>query len=373
VLISDLRNPFYADLATGIEQVLRAEGHHMVLINDNGEPDEEMQAAETLVAMQVPGVILTPATAECPRMLRSNGVHVVCADRDVKGSGSPDVVASDNQAGAKELVAHLIGLGHRRIGLLIDETMWATGAGRLAGYRSAHDDAGIPVDPDLIVHTSFDAEDAAKKTAELLDTTELTALFCANNVLAQGALSVLQHRRVRIPRQLSLASYDDVPWMSLVHPAMTTVDQHSVEMGRTCARLVLARIRDELPARRRIVRVPPQLVLRGSTAPPRWLHATKSGVEVTAGRDRTRSALTGSGRRTYRAALATMSSSSHAGEENTGARHAGHETGPGSRRRRYEAGGRRGPPGWGHRLLPAGPDPGGRGPGQDRRTHIATG
>jgi LacI family transcriptional regulator len=269
VLISDLRNPFYADLATGIEQVLRAEGHHMVLINDNGEPDEEMQAAETLVAMQVPGVILTPATAECPRMLRSNGVHVVCADRDVKGSGSPDVVASDNQAGAKELVAHLIGLGHRRIGLLIDETMWATGAGRLAGYRSAHDDAGIPVDPDLIVHTSFDAEDAAKKTAEVLDTTELTALFCANNVLAQGALSVLQHRRVRIPRQLSLASYDDVPWMSLVHPAMTTVDQHSVEMGRTCARLVLARIRDELPARRRIVRVPPQLVLRGSTAPPR--------------------------------------------------------------------------------------------------------
>jgi LacI family transcriptional regulator len=97
----------------------------------------------------------------------------------------------------------------------------------------------------------------------------MTALFCANNVLAQGALSVLQQRRVKIPRQLSLVSYDDVPWMSLVHPAMTTVDQHSVEMGRTCARLVLARIRDELPARRRIVRVPPELVLRASTGPPR--------------------------------------------------------------------------------------------------------
>jgi hypothetical protein len=68
VLISDLRNPFYADLATGIEQVLRAEGRHIVLINDSGEPDEEMQAAETLVAMRVPGVILTPATE-----LRSRG------------------------------------------------------------------------------------------------------------------------------------------------------------------------------------------------------------------------------------------------------------------------------------------------------------
>jgi LacI family transcriptional regulator, galactose operon repressor len=269
VLISDLRNPFYADLATGIEEVLRAEGHHMVLINDNGEPDEEMQAAETLVAMQVPGVILTPATAECPRMLRGNGVHVVCADRDIEGSGNPDVVASDNQAGAKQLVEHLIELGHRRIGLLIDETKWATGAGRLAGYRSAHEDAGVEVDQALIAHTSFDAEAAAKTTSELLDSTELSALFCANNVLAQGALTVLQQRRVKIPRRLSLASYDDVPWMSLVHPAVTTVDQHPVEMGRTCARLVLARVREELPARRRVVRVPPQLVLRGSTAPPR--------------------------------------------------------------------------------------------------------
>ena len=269
VLISDLRNPFYADLATGIEEVLRAEGHHMVLINDNAEPAEARQAADTLVAMQVPGVILTPATAEVPRMLRNNGVHVVCADRDIRGSGGPDVVASDNEAGAKQLVEHLIGLGHERIGLLIDETRWATGAGRLAGYRAAHAEAGLELDETLIAHTSFDAEAAAKTTAELLDSTELTALFCANNVLAQGALAMLQQRRLRIPSRISLASYDDVPWMSLVHPAVTTVDQHSVEMGRTCARLVLARIREELPARRRVVHVPPQLVVRGSTAAPR--------------------------------------------------------------------------------------------------------
>ena len=266
VLISDLRNPFYADLAAGIEEVLRSEGHQMVLVNDNGDAAEEMLAAETLLAMQVPGVIVTPVTAGCPKMLRDNGIHVVCADRELGRAGF-DLVISDNQAGARELTEHLIGLGHTRIGLLIDETKWSTGAGRLAGFRTAHADAGLELDEELVVFTSFDAEAARQTTRELLDGQDMTAIVSANNVLAQGALAELKDRRLEIPQRISLAAYDDVPWMSLVQPALTTVDQHTVELGRNCARLVLSRIRDELPARRRIIRVPPRLVIRGSTGP----------------------------------------------------------------------------------------------------------
>lgn len=266
VLISDLRNPFYADLAAGIEGVLRTEGYQMVLVNDNADPAEEMEAAETLLAMRVPGVIVTPVTAACPRILQDNGVHVVCADRELGRSGG-DVVLSDNKAGARELTEHLIGLGHTRIGLLIDETKWSTGAGRLAGFRAAHAAAGLELDEGLVAYTSFDAEAARRTTGGLLDAHRLTAILSANNVLAQGALAALKERRMRIPRQISLAAYDDVPWMSLVQPALTTVDQHTVELGRSCARLLIARIRSELPARRRIVRVPPRLVVRGSTGP----------------------------------------------------------------------------------------------------------
>ncbi|WP_041289746.1 LacI family DNA-binding transcriptional regulator [Kribbella flavida] len=266
VLISDLRNPFYADLAAGIEQELRAAEYQMVLVNDNGEPAEEMRAAETLLAMRVPGVIVTPVTAACPRVLQENGVHVVCADRELGRSGS-DVVLSDNKAGARALTEHLIGLGHTRIGLLIDETKWSTGAGRLAGFRAAHADHGLAVDEDLIAFTSFDADAAQQTTRRLLNEQDVTAVISANNVLAQGALAEIKERRLKVPRQLSLAAYDDVPWMSLVQPALTTVDQHTVELGRNCARLLLARIRGELPARRRILRVAPRLVVRGSTGP----------------------------------------------------------------------------------------------------------
>jgi LacI family transcriptional regulator len=266
VLISDLRNPFYADLAAGIEEVLRAEGYQMVLVNDSADPVEEMQAAETLLAMRVPGVIVTPVTAACPRMLQDNGVHVVCADRELGRSGS-DIVLSDNKAGARELTEHLIALGHTRIGLLIDETKWSTGAGRLAGFRAAHAAAGLTLDEDLVAYTSFDADAARRTTQALLNAHPVTAVVSANNVLAQGALAELKDRRLKIPQQISLAAYDDVPWMSLVQPTLTTVDQHSVDMGRSCARLLIARIREELPARRRIVRVPPRLVVRGSTGP----------------------------------------------------------------------------------------------------------
>lgn len=266
VLISDLRNPFYADLAAGIEEELRAAEYQMVLVNDNGDPEEEMRAAETLLAMRVPGVIVTPVTAACPRILQDNGVHVVCADRELGRSGS-DVVLSDNKAGARELTEHLIGLGHTRIGLLIDETKWSTGAGRLAGFRAAHADHGLEVDENLIAFTSFDADAAQQTTRRLLNEQHVTAIISANNVLAQGALAEIKDRRLKIPRQLSLAAYDDVPWMSLVQPALTTVDQHTVDLGRAGARLLLSRIRGELPARRRIVRVAPRMIVRGSTGP----------------------------------------------------------------------------------------------------------
>jgi LacI family transcriptional regulator len=266
VLISDLRNPFYADLAAGIEEVLRSEGHQMILVNDNGDPEEEMHAAETLLAMQVAGVIVTPVAAGCPKMLSENGIHVVCADRQLGRAGS-DAVLSDNKLGARELTEHLLSFGHERIGLLIDETKWSTGAGRLAGFRAAYEAAGLELDEDLIVYTSFDAEAARQTTSELLDQQHVTAILSANNVLAQGALAELKARKLKIPRQISLAAYDDVPWMSLVHPGITTVDQHTVDLGRSCAQLLLARIRDELPARRRVIRVAPRLVIRGSTGP----------------------------------------------------------------------------------------------------------
>jgi len=270
VLISDLRNPFYADLAAGVEQGLRSAGYHMILVNDDGQADEEMLAVQTFAAMRVAGVIVTPVSEKALDRLLQQGVHVVQADRRLSVAHG-DAVLGDNEAGAEALTRHLLDLGHRRIGLLLDETKWTSGAGRLAGYRAAHAAASVPVDEDLIVFTSFDAAAAGTTAGMLLDRrSDMTALFACNNLLAEGVFAEFQRRGLRLPDELSLAAYDDVPWMSMVRPSVTTVSQHTFEMGRRCAEVLLARLSGQhAPDRPQVVRLEPALHVRDSTAPPR--------------------------------------------------------------------------------------------------------
>lgn len=278
VLISDLRNPFYADLAAGIESGLRAADHYMILVNDDGRVADEETAIDTFLAMRVSGVILTPVSGKAVNRLRRQGIHVVQVDRTM--GRSTDAVVSANETGAHCLTSHLIELGHRRIALLIDETNWTTGARRLEGYRLAHKEARLVVDEDLIVHASFDVAEARIAAAALLDQRrDVTAVFAANNVLAQATLEELQRRGIEVPGQISLAGYDDVPWMSLVKPGLTTVTQHTVEMGKQCAELLLSRLTGKRSGgRSKIVRIDPELRLRGSTgpAPRRRRRATAS-------------------------------------------------------------------------------------------------
>lgn len=269
MLISDLRNPFYANLAAGIEQQLRSAGYHVIVVNNDGEEEAEVEGARTFLAVRVSAAIVTPVSDRAVRMLMNDGVPVVQADRMVEGLTS-DGVLVDNVRGAREVTEHLIGLGHTRIALLIDETDWTTGAGRLAGYRAALGAAGLPLDTGLVVPTKFHPEAARDAVTDLLDRCpDVTALFAANNMLAEGAFQALQRAGRRIPEDLSLVAFDDVPWMSMVSPGITTVDQHTDDLGRSCAQLVVERIAGSAGGPATVRYVEPSVILRGSTAPPR--------------------------------------------------------------------------------------------------------
>jgi DNA-binding LacI/PurR family transcriptional regulator len=202
-------------------------------------------------------------------MLMNDGVPVVQADRMVDGLTSDGVIV-DNVRGAREITEHLIGLGHTRIALLIDETEWTTGAGRLEGYRAALRDAGVPEDPGLVVPTRFQPEAARDAMLGLLERRpDTTAVFAANNMLAQGGFQALQQSGRSVPRDLSLVAFDDVPWMSMVSPGITTVDQHTDDLGRACAQLVVDRIAGSAAGQATVRYIQPSLTIRGSTAPPR--------------------------------------------------------------------------------------------------------
>jgi LacI family transcriptional regulator, galactose operon repressor len=266
VVVSDLSNQFYAALAAGVEQALRAANYQMLLLGDNSDATQEVAGARTFLSMRAPGVIMTPTSRAAADLLAGRGIPVVEVDRRM--STSCDAVVIDNERGAREAVAHLLELGHTRIALLVARTTWTTDAGRLDGYRAAHADAGVRVDRRLVLKVATHAADGPSRIHALLEREQPTAIFAANNVLAEQAWHVLRRLDRKIPRQISLVAFDDVPWMEMVRPGLTAVRQPAFEMGRRAALLLLRRLED--PSCGRTVEVlQPELVVRGSTAVPR--------------------------------------------------------------------------------------------------------
>lgn len=264
VAVSDLGNQFYANLAAGIEQTLREADYQMVLVSDNSDETQELACARTFLAMRAAGVIITPAGRAAAALLSQNGVDVVEVDRRLADVPC-DAVVIDNERGAREATDHLLALGHRKVALLVADTDWTSDAGRLHGYVSAHELAGVPVDERLILPLGFHAPDAEVRIAALLGALEPTAVFAANNLLAEHAWQVLRRLGLRLAADVSLVGFDDVPWMAMVEPGITVVAQPSVEMGRRAAQLFLRRADDPRcpPA---VETLEPTLVVRGSTA-----------------------------------------------------------------------------------------------------------
>jgi LacI family transcriptional regulator len=265
VAVSDLSNEFYARLAAGIEQTLRGSNYQMVLISDNSDPARELSGARAFLAMRAPGVILTPAGLDAAAELARHGVATVEVDRRL-AEVPCDAVVIDNERGGEVATSHLLELGHRRVALLVADTDWTTDAGRLRGYAAAHERAGLAVDERLILPIRFDARDAEERIAGLLDVERPTAIFAANNLLSQQAWRVLRRRGLRLPDDISLVGFDDIPWMEMVEPGITAVAQPTTELGRRAARLLLRRI--ENPGRESTEEVlQPSLIVRGSTGP----------------------------------------------------------------------------------------------------------
>ena len=264
--MSDLGNQFYARLASGIEQTLREANYQMMLLGDNNERSEELAGARTFVAVRAPGVIMTPVTGEAAALLVAQGIAVVEIDRQLATTPC-DAVVIDNERGARDATSHLLELGHRRVGLLVVDTDWTSDAGRVQGYRNAHEAAGAPIDERLIVRVPVHAPDAEERIERLFAYEAPTAIFAANNLLAEQAWRVLRKRGLRLPGRFSLVGFDDVPWMEMVDPGITVVAQPTVELGRCAAKLLLERIEDP-HAPPRVECLQPSLIVRGSTAPP---------------------------------------------------------------------------------------------------------
>jgi len=268
LIISDIQNPFFTSLVRGVEDVAYQNGYSILLCNADEDPTKEQLYVEVLRAERVAGAIVACTGETCCLALRESYLTWVAVDRRVPGL-AVDTVVVDNVAGAQQAVAHLLDLGHRRIGLISGPVTVTTGRERRDGYLAAFAARCLPVPTDLLLMGDFKEASGRRLASELLERADPpTALFVANNLMTMGALQALQEHAVRIPQDISVIGFDDVPWAPLLQPHLTTVRQPTYQIGKQAAELLFRRLREGPPKPTETIVLQPELIIRGSTAAP---------------------------------------------------------------------------------------------------------
>ncbi|MHA7280798.1 LacI family DNA-binding transcriptional regulator [Arthrobacter sp. MDT2-2] len=263
LLLPDIRNPFFADLAHAVEQRARDFGYLTLFGNANESVEQQDRYFDVMLSQRVDGLIAAPQgdRASLAGILES-GLPTVFVDRVIDGAGVPSL-SPDNRTGIREAVAHLTGLGHRRIGYIAGPQSTSTGRERLQAYQEAirespADDAG-----ELVYIGDFQAASGASGAQALLDLPDApTALLAADSLMSIGAIGVCNERGLSIGAGLAFVGYDDIEAFALLNPALTVIAHDVDAMGRGAVDMLVQVIAGE-PPRSRVL--PSRLIVRGST------------------------------------------------------------------------------------------------------------
>lgn len=266
ILVAEFE-PFSAEILKGAAAGLADTGYELLAYTGgrhSGGTGWERRYLSRLSGTLIDGAVLvTPTVVEADA-----DIPVVAIDPHAGPTGLP-TVDSDNFSGALLATQHLLSLGHRRIGFLGGRADLESSRLREDGYRKAHADAGVAVDPDLVRSGNYRKESTREPARELLTLPERpTAIFAANDLSAIGTLEVAHDLDIDVPGDLSVIGFDDIPESALTLPPLSTVHQPIQQMG-SAAIALLIRLMDGAPVEQNHIRLPTSLVRRGSTAPPR--------------------------------------------------------------------------------------------------------
>jgi LacI family transcriptional regulator len=266
VVIPDVTNPFFAALFRGVEDGASPRGYNVLLCNTDGSPERQSSHLQSLQARRVDGIILASSVLNDPtvRWVRDQRLPYVLVNR-FSEEGQDPFVGSDDIQGARLATQHLVQLGHRRIGHLAGKATVSTGVLRRRGYLAALADRGLPADPQLVAESGYTEEGGAQAAERLLSLPDPpTALFAVTDMTAVGAFGTARRMGVRIPDDVAIVGYNDIPLASRLVPGLTTVRVPIHEFGVGAARLLLEQIDTGAATNRRLV-FTPELVVRGST------------------------------------------------------------------------------------------------------------
>jgi len=243
LVIQNVMSSFYPEIIQGVEDVAVEQSLSTILCNTNDLATKEVEYLATLIDKRVDGIILEPHNSQHDReqieRIQRHGIPLITILRRYPDLDFPAVVV-DNESGAYAATRYLVERGHRRIGHLRGPEHADTTEPRLRGYHRALRSAGIEPGPQWSVDCEFNPDSGRQGMARLLDQFEgMTAVFAASDIIAMGAISELQQRRIEVPEQVSVVGFDGLFFGQLVQPTLTTVNQPRYEIGELAARMLL--------------------------------------------------------------------------------------------------------------------------------------
>lgn len=279
LIVPNLSNPFYLQAVLGVGEAISATDHNLIFCNTMHDPEREQSFLRQLYERQVKGVILSSVDTdtETVRKYIRMGMRFVFLDQLLEGVECPGI-NYDSQSGARMAVEHLLALGHKKIAFATTSLVRFTRTEIFKGYQDALLSAGIPYDPALLYERSiskagrgsdYELNIGRQIAREFLDRgCPATAILCVNDMVAIGLIQTLVQKGVRVPEQVSVIGFDDIPIAEAYLPALTTVHYPAQEIGRLAGIMLLDSMNSEGSQTELNVRLSPKLMIRDSAAPP---------------------------------------------------------------------------------------------------------
>jgi len=269
VVVTNIADPFVAGVVSGIEETADRHGLSVFLANSNAEPEREVRVARKFEERRVDGIIVTASRvgAQYVPLLSHMQVPIVLLNNQHPSQFAHSVMIANVQA-SLDATRHLIALGHRRIAYLGDRNGYQSDTERFSGYRQGLEEAGLLFEPLLVTHGDGKPEGAQAAIANLLAVSRPpTAVVCYNDMSALGAMRQLLDSGLRVPADISVVGFDDLYISQYLNPPLTTVRQPMRQMGRLAMETLLQIFAGAESGHD--IKVPGELIVRQSTAPPR--------------------------------------------------------------------------------------------------------
>jgi LacI family transcriptional regulator len=266
LVVLDVGNPFFVEVARGVEDVVSDRDHAVILCNSGESPEKESRNLRVLAEQRVRGVLITPAGEDTSPLerLRERGIAVVLVDHSA--SGDLCSVAVDDVAGGDLAVSHLISRSARRIAFVTGPPAIRQCADRRKGARRALRTAGLPVRSlEDVVVPEMNAHGGRLAAEKLLSGELPEAVFCANDLLALGVLRALLQAGVRVPDDVALIGYDDIEFTSAAAVPLSSVRQPTYQLGKIATELLLDECDDPGGHAHQQIMFQPELVVRESS------------------------------------------------------------------------------------------------------------